>query len=358
MIKEKITKYTAGLKKIILDPKKDNPAEEGVVYFNSGLPLPELVAAAATIATGLYSLVRSIKRVPPGYVGVRITTDRLSSEELPPGWHLTDPFRTIQKIAVVDMRPAEVTFEGIGKGLLGDGTIVSGDVSLTVQALSAFDILNKIELGPRVSLRPGENGYSRGVGHFLNGTVGNAADYATTEAATTVPNIEALTNPGMVQTLRVNLIRRTQDRIDEVFYGDEPELLRRLKELTQQGQRLSARRGIGVVNASIAKFTPSDEVIESMQEGIGAPFRAQAERTFINAVGESYAGKYLNARAARESSENGATTVVHLGPSGNESAAASAVLGMANKDHNGHDARRARHEARKNGGTTGNDVSK
>lgn len=290
---------------------------------------PGLIAEGV-IAAGI--LAKSIKRVPPGYKGVRITADRVG-EELDSGWHLTDPTKLVQKVALVNMRPGDAPFEGIARGLLADGTEVSGDINLVLQPLCARDIVERVQTAPVVTFRRSDEAFSSQVDQFIKTTIGPAADFAGTRAATRMQNIDSLTDPVEIDKYGKTVQGLAQIAVDEImFQSQDPKLLLELREATNKGKRHEVRRGLLISNASIANFRPSEEVIESLQEQLGAPYRAQAHRTMIDAVGEPYAMKDLNARAAREASETGATTVVHLGGGDQyESAAASALLGRSSE---------------------------
>lgn len=262
-----------------------------------------------------------IKRVPPGYKGVRITFDKIKGPELEPDWYVTDPFRTFQKIALADMRPTTVTYPGIGEGLLGDGTKVSGDVALTLEPLSARDMLEKIELSPVVSLSDTD---SPRVRRYLEQTVGTSADYATTEATPEIETIADFSNSIKVTDLRKSIVRRAQDSLDEAWFTRDSELLNTLKEANLQGRRAQIPRGVLVTQAAIGNFRPSEEVVESMQEKIGAVHRAQAEIIMQDALQENYP-TYTAARAARESAELGAIPVISMGTNSRDSDPASSA---------------------------------
>jgi len=286
------------------------------IGFYSGLPLPEIVTAIAGLGGSALLAIKSIKQVPPGHFGVRITRNKVDDREvLEPGWHVTDPTRIFQKIAVADTQPASARYPGVGRGLLGDGTEITGDVTVTLEILNPRDAVERIEVAPRISLRPDirTGQYSPGVSDFLTNIVGPEADYATTEAATSLPDVNALTSRTQIVQLRQNIGSRIQERLDEVLLGDDPKAMEAIKKARDGGlPRREVRRGVLVSNVVIEKFQPSEEVIEAFQELVGAPMRTQAEVTLQTNLGEGYS-VYSTRRAAIESAERGATVVTNTG---------------------------------------------
>lgn len=277
------------------------------IGFYSGLPLPEIAATLVGISSGITLAFKSIKRVRPGELGARITKDKVSDEILESGWYLTDPSRVIQQITVSNARPASAKYKGVGRGLLGDGTEISGDITLTLEILNPKDAFERIEGAPKVDLHRDSKTerYTPGVEQFLTGIVGPEADYAGTEATTSVPSALSLTQENEVKKLREKLRERAQERLDEVILGHDPTAMQKIAEAKAAGvERREVRRGVLVSNAVFENFQPSEEVVESFQELVGAPMRTQAEVILKENLQEGYV-PYSARRAAIESAERG-----------------------------------------------------
>lgn len=296
--------------------KKKQMENEGIQFLYSGFPIIEVLSGVGAIS-GFVTFLKSIKRVPPGFEGRRITLERVSDKASPNGIKITDPTRWFQKMALVDRRPVATSFEGAGNGLLRDGTPFTGDIVATLEFLNGKDALEYVELAPVVSLAgtKDDNGNLRRsfrIQEFLEKIVDPAVDYAATEAAGNIPNFSTLTDPRSIQFLERTITRRSQQSIDEkLFSAKEPALLEELNAL-DQNERLKVKRGIGVTGISIKSFAVNPEIVQAYTELNGAEARAQGEKTMQKTLGKNY-GTYTKARAAREAAETGSTTVVHLG---------------------------------------------
>lgn len=277
------------------------PEELRQVEFYAGIPIDDVlrvIAGVVSVASAGFGTLKALKRIPSGYEGVRVTLGRAHGRPLKEGVAFTDPTRRIQGIALVDMTPQEIDLPTAVKSFTKDGTQVTSDITVIIKAANPKDVVRVIHPKPIIRLDE-EPEIKDIVGRFTD-----ALAREVVATATTGELIQARTLRNLREGSKVLL----QQTLDETLLDERGK--KEVREKLGQGiPRGEIKRGVIVQATAFSALELNPEVVEAMQEVIGAPMRVQAEKMLQEALGPDY-GVARSSQAAEQVAREPRATIV------------------------------------------------
>ncbi len=286
---------------------KGNPEDfKGLqVEFYAGVPITDvlkILAGAAGTAVAAIGTLKALKTIPSGYEGVRVTLGKVHGKPLNEGPALTDPTRKIQRIALVDMTPREIDLPAAVKSFTRDGTQITTDVTAVLRVGGSKDMVRITH--PRPVIRVDDDPRMRKiVAGFADALAREVVAETTTSELTQAQTLKSLREGSKILLQRV---------LDGTFLDEEG--MREVSEKLSQGMpREEIKRGVIVQQVAFPGLEFSPEVVEAMQERVGAPMRVEAEKMLQEALGADYAVARRSQAAEQVARTPDATIVFGVG---------------------------------------------
>jgi len=277
--------------------------KEQIVELYSGFNILEAVGGALILAGGGFGTFKALKQIPAGYEGIRITLGKAHGKSLKEGPALTDPLRRIQRIVLVDMTPQEIDLPARMKCLTKDGVEVTTNVTAILKVGSSKDLVRIVHPKPviRLEQEPG-----------IKSIVATLTDTLSRQVISKITR-EEITQEAALKRLREANQSLLQTTLDKIFLDKLGQ--KEVEEKMSQGiSRKEIERGIIVLQVAFTVFELSPEVVEAMQEEVGAPMRARAEEILSDALGPNYPVARTSQAAEQVARTAGATIVFGVNP--------------------------------------------